>query len=521
MNGQTIRTITIRGTSEGLDKLTADLHKLAAAEQDVAVVSDDLTKRQISLAAQWKRSTLALDETARAHDKMANQTKLANAAVRQGVATQEQADQHLARVAERYGLVGKAAGTTATHVADLTKQSSRNAAEMLNLSRQVADVGVSLQAGQSLLVVGIQQGAQIIDVFASSGRTVGEILSGAISWVGKFVFSIGGIATVVAGAAAAVGYLASSYASAQKEIDKVLAGRGGASGMTRGGINQISEQSAGGLSIADARSAATAFAATGKIYEENIRSATALTHDFATAMGVDAAEATKQLAKALLDPKQGVLDLNRNFVFLNATTLDYIRTLQAHGDLQGAQKAMMDAAAGGIKRVAGEVSVLTRAYNTAKKALDNFDEANAKAIARSLERVTGADLGGFSEKEQLDRARQRQQSAVGTLARETDPGASKVLIQALTEAVRVATAEVERLEKKMADVGAAKALAILVQEADAFTNSVIPAIAEVARLEEGIIALERAKAKGQGGPNVDAALQIGTKTLLLAQEFLK
>jgi len=45
MADNVIRTISFRGTSEGLDKLTADLKGLAAAEQNVAVVSDDLTKR--------------------------------------------------------------------------------------------------------------------------------------------------------------------------------------------------------------------------------------------------------------------------------------------------------------------------------------------------------------------------------------------------------------------------------------------------------------------------------------------
>ena len=53
MNGNVIRTITIRGTSEGLDKVTADLNKLASAQENVAVVSEQSAKRVLTLEDAW------------------------------------------------------------------------------------------------------------------------------------------------------------------------------------------------------------------------------------------------------------------------------------------------------------------------------------------------------------------------------------------------------------------------------------------------------------------------------------
>ena len=46
--------------------------------------------------------------------------------------------------------------------------------EMINLSRQIQDIGVSLAGGQSPFRILIEQGSQIADIFASSKATVGD-----------------------------------------------------------------------------------------------------------------------------------------------------------------------------------------------------------------------------------------------------------------------------------------------------------------------------------------------------------
>ena len=48
MNGDVIRTITVRGTQEGLDKLQTDLNKLAAAHKNVAIAAEETDKRTLS-----------------------------------------------------------------------------------------------------------------------------------------------------------------------------------------------------------------------------------------------------------------------------------------------------------------------------------------------------------------------------------------------------------------------------------------------------------------------------------------
>ena len=71
MNATVFRTITIRGTSEGLDKLQRDLVNLAKGHKDVAIAAEETDKSTRRLEQSWKQQTLRLDEAARAANNIA------------------------------------------------------------------------------------------------------------------------------------------------------------------------------------------------------------------------------------------------------------------------------------------------------------------------------------------------------------------------------------------------------------------------------------------------------------------
>lgn len=75
--------------------------------------------------------------------------------------------------------------------------------ELINLSRQIQDVGVSLVSGQAPMSVFIQQGSQIADVFASSAL-------GLKGWFSLVVGFLGPTTALVLGLAAAFGTLAAA-----------------------------------------------------------------------------------------------------------------------------------------------------------------------------------------------------------------------------------------------------------------------------------------------------------------------
>lgn len=104
-----VRTIRVKGEQQGVDALTGKLNELAGAQENVAVVSEQSARRSLSIERAYKSLVMQVDESARAQDRMARATKLADDAVRQGFASPEQAARNLDLLAQKLGLVDAAA----------------------------------------------------------------------------------------------------------------------------------------------------------------------------------------------------------------------------------------------------------------------------------------------------------------------------------------------------------------------------------------------------------------------------
>lgn len=98
---------------------------------------------------------------------------------------------------------------------NIAKQAGLARHELVNLSRQIQDVGVSLASGQSPFTVLVQQGTQVADVFANSQGTVRGFAAqiGAVLTPARLV--TGGLIGLVAGAT----LLASSVITSVKSMD--------------------------------------------------------------------------------------------------------------------------------------------------------------------------------------------------------------------------------------------------------------------------------------------------------------
>lgn len=105
-------------------------------------------------------------------------------------------------------VIGKSAQEADKALQNVAKSTGLTRAEMINLSRQLQDVGVSLVSGQSPFMVLAQQGAQIADVFGSSKtgtvggalRQIGGTITGVLT---PMRLLVGGVAGVAAGFALA------------------------------------------------------------------------------------------------------------------------------------------------------------------------------------------------------------------------------------------------------------------------------------------------------------------------------
>jgi hypothetical protein len=293
MNGQDIvyRTIVVRGSSEGLDKLQADLVKVAAGHEGVTIAQEETNKSSLTLEQSMAKLERRLVAGARAQQDYEKIQKELNRAVQQNPQLQERANAVLAAAQERYNQVNAStkqmvagmsaagdAGAVASHkmVAGLSavgraadeaakataaaaaagpsrmitgmsaagdvnavasqrmlagmssgaKEAAKNVGlaryELINLGRQAQDVGVSLASGQSPLMVLVQQGSQIADVFATSGGTLRGFFAQVIGWGKQFLMSTGGIVTAVLAIGGAAIYAASQFVRASTTVEEAL-----------------------------------------------------------------------------------------------------------------------------------------------------------------------------------------------------------------------------------------------------------------------------------------------------------
>ncbi|MGY2935997.1 phage-related minor tail protein [Bradyrhizobium sp. GM6.1] len=281
----------------------------------------------------------------------------------------------------------KSASQEATAAAGLQRY------ELINLSRQVQDVVVSLAGGQGLGTVALQQGSQIGDVFASSSATVGGFARQATTYLRGFLTSgtavFGGIAVAVGGASLALEH----FLTEQDKVKLALSGAGRGSGATVGGINAVAGAAASpfGLSVSSARELASALASTGKIANDNLLPIVQIGRDFATTFGVSDVEAAKSLAQAFADPVKGAEQLNERLGFLDAGMQRQIASLTAQNRIYDAQRVLLDGVKGSLATTSEVTSVWAQAWTAAKNAASGFYDyvgeklANAGGLNASLE----------------------------------------------------------------------------------------------------------------------------------------
>jgi phage-related minor tail protein len=344
----------------------------AAVFEEAARAAEDLAARTAALRAQ-------IDPLGAAQTRLNAEIAEANALFKAGAITaEEQAAAH-ALAQSRFNGTARTLGAVGT-TGKLTSS------QLVNLSYQLNDVVVSLASGQRPLMVLMQQGSQIAQIFGPGTGVTGilrGVWQGLTSLISPTTAVVGGIAAI----GAAVGYSYYRYIESQKELEVALAGTGRAAGATVGQIERIAEQSAfaGNVSVAAAREMAAAFLGTGKIAVANFEGLIKIVKNYAATTGTDAKAATKELASAFADPIRGADALNDKLNFLDDRTRAYIRTLADHNDRTGSQRLLLDALKGSLVNAAEATTALGRAWDFVGRMASNAYDAIGRAISRAID----------------------------------------------------------------------------------------------------------------------------------------
>jgi hypothetical protein len=239
--------------------------------------------------------------------------------------------------------------------------------EMINLGRQAQDVFVSLAGGQNILMVAIQQGSQIWDVFASSGRKAGDIFKGIASGMASFITSLPGVVTGVLAVGAALAYAASQAGAAQKAMDLSMIGAGRRTGSTAADINQFAartaaERPSGGMSEKEVRALGEAFTAAGDIVVKNVSGMNVAVMGFAEKTKVSVAEASDAWVKFGSDPVKAMDELAKTFGEFDQRTRNAALATQAAGDKTRAMQIIVNSLTPELQKAADTAGFWTKGW---------------------------------------------------------------------------------------------------------------------------------------------------------------
>jgi phage-related minor tail protein len=493
-----VRTLTVRGISDGLDKVASDLTKVAGAHEKAAsasvtaaTVTETSAKRQLATASAYDRLRRSVDQAYDAQVRLSKAETLGRRAIAGGADPNE-----VNRTLELYRqkLTGAASAND-----NLAKSSGLAAHQAQNLRSQLLDIGTSLSGGASPLMVLSQQGPQVYEALSGPKGFAAGLKDAATSAVGLVSRIPLGVAALGATAAAA-GVAALAYArlaSNQRDVALGTSGAGRASGTSVSQINRIADASAGnGLSAQSIREMSTEFARTGKIGSEMYADLSRFAKDYAVLTGTDVADATKELAQAFADPVKGAQQLNEVIGGLDGRTQQLIERLAASGDRLGAQRVAMAAFSDAVRAAGENTSVFANAWNAIKADFSGGLDEIGKAIAMAVR-------GGVDLATQLQTAQKILESSQARKGWMPFPGMGDY-------DVKVAQAEVDRL-RKLDD--AQKKLAQDAKDAQktlagkGAVASIMPGIGELQQLETFRTQLKEALDTGKAVTGTEDALK--------------
>jgi hypothetical protein len=454
MSTDVVRTITIRGQTEGISGVVTALKQVSQASESAAASAGALSqgmertsRAELSAASALDRVRKSVDDVYRSQERFAQVQSKLDRAAGQGLVDMRERDRLLGLAAAKFGITSQANENLARTTGLATHQIG-------NLRSQLLDVATSLQGGMNPLTILSQQGPQIFEALASGGgaaegvKKLGESVASAASKVTPMVAGVTGL-TAAALTGAAAWY---TFDSRQKAVEASLAGIGRQSGATRQGINDIARDvsRSGDLSIASARDLASSFAATGRIGPELFGKLTTSARDYARVTGQDLPDAAAEFAKAFADPAKGAEALQARLGSLGDATVQMIRRQQDAGDRLGAQRSLLAALNPELADAEKYTTAFGRAWERLKSAVSNdFDD-----LGRIIDRVA---KGGSTLQEQLELARKvlqsnegRQQGVFGSLLpglAEGDVQNARKRVQQLQDQI---AAEADRSRQKQA-----------------------------------------------------------------------
>lgn len=295
---------------------------------------------------------------------------------------------------------------------------------------QFTDIFVSIASGQRPMMVMLQQGGQLKDMFGGIGNAAKALGGYALGLINPFTIA----ATAVAG-------LGAAYYQGSQEADsyvKALVMTGNAAGTTSNELQQMAQRIAASTGSTQSASAdaLAQLSATGKVAASNLTLVGEAAINMERATGTAVSETVKQFEELGRSPVEASLKLNNQYNYLTASIYEQIKALEDEGKTAEAaalaQKAYADALndrAGQIKQNLGAIESAWKGLKDAAKGawdamldigrqgdpLQNAADKVASLRKSIAEMESGPYGGSFLSKSRADTQREQLAAAEKTL----------------------------------------------------------------------------------------------------------
>lgn len=386
----------MEAAQRAVDRMIEREQKLNQSTQQVGQALEQGATSVAKRARQWDALAASLDPVIAAEQKAAkairDATQIADAGTRLLGRSQQEASAMVAEVTRREQAKVEAVKKGAQATDQLTKSSGLARHEMVNLSRQAQDVVVSLQGGQGLFTVLLQQGSQISDVFAASKTgTVGGFFKQAGEWASSIItpMRLAGGATVAAAGLAI--FALNRWNDSQIALTRSLYGTGLSAGVTRQQLTDMAESAARSSKVAAsaARETIAALASTGRIDPRLLTPVTAQAKGISATTGMDEVETNRLLAQSFAEPVAGYKRITDALGGYNIRVEDHIKSLVAQGKLYEAQQVLLQQIPGRLAPINEVTNQWARAWSAVSRGI--------KDVLDDVAKLTGGPLGRFMD----------------------------------------------------------------------------------------------------------------------------
>lgn len=331
MSEQTSRLAIIidsTGAEKNSENLTSALHGLTEWGQKAAASAGKVTKATEEESAALSELLDRIDPVNSALNKLDKQQQQLAKFKSKGMLDDETFDVYSKKIEE--------ARNRLTGFSDQLKTTGMSAKQtafaMRLVPMQMTDIVTSLAAGQPPLMVMLQQGGQLKDMFGGIGP--------AIKGVGSYVMGLINPFTL---AAAAVGVLGVAYYKGTQEQDafnKSLILTGNQVGKTSGQLADIAARAgvAANSTTGASASVLNQLVESGKVAGDSLERVTTAVVKTSEATGIATDQLVSDFNNIAADPLDAITKLNDQYHFLTLSTYNQIKALQDEGNQQEAAR---------------------------------------------------------------------------------------------------------------------------------------------------------------------------------------